>query len=118
MRATACWSTGTVTDVRRHTCIAAIPPGWRQATMVIEVSGLTKRYNDVAVLSNVSLAVREREILGIIGPNGAGKTTLLECLAGLLAHEGGEVRWHGAPLRAAWRKKALFYLPDGVLPDN
>jgi ABC-2 type transport system ATP-binding protein len=86
--------------------------------MVIEVSGLTKRYADVAVLSNVSFSVRENEILGIIGPNGAGKTTLLECLAGLLPQDGGEVRWQGGPLPAARRKKALFYLPDGVLPDN
>ncbi len=86
--------------------------------MVIEVSGLTKHYADLAVLSNVSFSVRENEILGIIGPNGAGKTTLLECLAGLLPHDGGEVSWQGGPLAAAWRKKVLFYLPDGILPDN
>ena len=50
---------------------------------VIVVDGLTKRYEDLVAVDNVSFTVRQGEILGILGPNGAGKTTTLECIEGL-----------------------------------
>jgi ABC-2 type transport system ATP-binding protein len=50
---------------------------------IIKVVGLTKRYDDKAVVNNVSFSVREGEIFGILGPNGAGKTTTLEMIEAL-----------------------------------
>ena len=51
---------------------------------VIDVSGLTKRFGDRTVVDNISLRVREREIVGFLGPNGSGKTTTIRMLCGLL----------------------------------
>jgi ABC-2 type transport system ATP-binding protein len=88
----------------------------REAAPVLEVISLTKRYGDQPALSDVSLAVRDGEVLGLIGPNGAGKTTLLESIAGLLPVDSGGIMWRGRPLPPQRRRKAMFYLPDGVRP--
>ena len=58
---------------------------WRARSMnVIDVSGLTKRFGDRTVVDNISLRVREREIVGFLGPNGSGKTTIIRMLCGVL----------------------------------
>jgi putative ABC transport system ATP-binding protein len=49
-------------------------------------------------LTDVSLGVREGEILAVCGPRGSGKTTLLRCLSGQLAPDEGEVWFAGSPL--------------------
>jgi len=61
-------------------------------TSVIEVTGLTKRYGDRAVVDGISFGVDRGEIFGILGPNGAGKTTAVECLEGLRRRDAGQVR--------------------------
>ncbi len=84
--------------------------------MLLRAQGITKRYGRSTVLEDADFTVHEGEVLGLIGPNGAGKTTLFECLAGLLPTDGGNVEFGGKPLPAGHRKKALFYLPDGIRP--
>ena len=44
---------------------------------MIEIKNLSKRFNDVEVIKNVSLKIEEGKIYGIIGHSGAGKSTLL-----------------------------------------
>lgn len=83
---------------------------------MLQVDRLTKRFGDQVALADVSFDVREGEVLGIIGPNGSGKTTLLECLAGLQPADGGAVLWRGRALPRAQRKRAMFYIPDGIAP--
>ncbi len=68
------------------------------------------------MLEDVSFRVRTGEVLGLIGPNGAGKTTLFECLAGLLAANAGTITYGEQALPPGERKRALFYLPDGITP--
>ena len=63
--------------------------------MFLEVDGLTKRFGGLVAVSNISLRVKEGEIVGILGPNGSGKTTLLNLLAGLLVPTSGTVMWQG-----------------------
>lgn len=53
--------------------------------------GLTKVYRKTAVVSDVDISVRQREIVGLLGPNGAGKTTLFYMLVGLIPANGGRV---------------------------
>jgi ABC-2 type transport system ATP-binding protein len=84
---------------------------------LLEVREISKSYGPRRALDAVSFAVRPGEVLGLIGPNGAGKTTLFECLAGVLPADGGEVRGaDGRALAPGERKRAMFYVPDGIAP--
>jgi branched-chain amino acid transport system ATP-binding protein len=62
---------------------------------LVETRGVTKRYDAFTALSNVSVSLREGELVSIVGPNGAGKTTLVNLLTGLLEPSEGEVRFKG-----------------------
>jgi ABC-2 type transport system ATP-binding protein len=57
----------------------------------IEVSGLVKRYGDVAAVDGIDLTVEAGEVLALLGPNGAGKTTTVEILEGHRAADHGAV---------------------------
>lgn len=62
---------------------------------IIAISGLTKRYGDVAAVDGIDLDVFEGEIFGILGPNGAGKTTTLEMIEGLRKPDAGAITVDG-----------------------
>lgn len=66
--------------------------------MLLEVSGLTKRFGGLQAVGDLDLSMAEGEMLGMIGPNGAGKTTIFNLLSGFLAPDSGEVRFHGRRL--------------------
>ena len=59
---------------------------------IVEVNNLTKFYGKNKVLSNVTLKIQEKEIVGLIGPNGAGKSTLMKCLTSLVFFQEGEIK--------------------------
>src|SRR5690242_4344512 len=84
--------------------------------MLFEVQGLSKRFGELAALSDVGFQVRAGEVLGLIGPNGAGKSTLLECPAGVLPCGSSGMRVHGRSLRSGERPTILFYVPDSIAP--
>lgn len=58
---------------------------------MIEIKNLSKRFNDIEVIKNVSLKIEEGKIYGIIGHSGAGKSTLLRCINGLESYEEGSI---------------------------
>ena len=58
---------------------------------MLSITGLTRRYGTLAALSEVSLEVRNGEIVGLLGPNGAGKSTLLRTASGLQPPDAGRV---------------------------
>jgi ABC-2 type transport system ATP-binding protein len=60
-----------------------------QSDIVIDVKGLTKRFNGRAVVNNVSMQVKRGTIYGFLGPNGSGKTTTIRLLCGLLTPDEG-----------------------------
>jgi ABC-2 type transport system ATP-binding protein len=84
--------------------------------ILLEVSGLSKRFGRIAALDDVSFQVGTGEVLGLIGPNGAGKSTLFECLAGVLPSDRGSIRAGGRPVGPRERPSLLFYVPDGIAP--
>src|SRR3981081_272920 len=49
--------------------------------IVVEVSGLSKHFGSLSVLSKISFTARQGELVSLVGPNGAAKTTLIRCLA-------------------------------------
>lgn len=66
---------------------------------LLEIEHLTKEFDGVTALQDVSLEVRDGEILGVIGPNGAGKTTLFNCITGMLLPERGIIRFRGEAIQ-------------------
>ena len=65
---------------------------------ILEVDGVIMRFGGLTAVNNVSMVVREGEIVGLIGPNGAGKTTFFNCLTGMYIPTEGAVRLNGATL--------------------
>jgi branched-chain amino acid transport system ATP-binding protein/branched-chain amino acid transport system permease protein len=63
--------------------------------VLLEVSGLVKRFRGVTAVDGVSLSVRHGEILGVVGPNGSGKTTLFNVISGLYRPTSGRVELDG-----------------------
>ena len=55
-----------------------IPPGPRLGTQVVEVSNLTKGFDDRTLIEDLSFSLPQGGIVGVIGPNGVGKTTLFK----------------------------------------
>jgi ABC-type branched-subunit amino acid transport system ATPase component len=56
---------------------------------LLEIRGVSKAFGAVRSLSDVSLRVEERSIVGLIGPNGAGKSTLINVLTGVYGRTAG-----------------------------
>ena len=61
----------------------------------IRIENLSLSFGGVKALSDVSLDIRENEILAIIGPNGAGKTCVLNCISGFYKPQKGEIYYEG-----------------------
>ena len=83
----------------------------------LEVDGLSKRYGDLVALQNLAFDVRAGELFGFVGRNGAGKTTTMRIILGVLQADAGQVRWAGAPLDFATRRR-IGYMPEerGLYP--
>ena len=62
---------------------------------VIVADGIRMRFGGVVALSDVSVTVRDDELLAVIGPNGAGKTSLMNCLSGFYRPQQGRIRFLG-----------------------
>ena len=62
------------------------------AEEILSISHLMKRFGDQTVLKDISLGVREGEVIVVIGPSGCGKSTFLRCINALEEIQGGEIR--------------------------
>jgi ABC-2 type transport system ATP-binding protein len=76
----------------------------------ISTAGLTKHYDKVEAVTDLTLDVPSGSIYGFLGPNGAGKTTVLKILAGLIRPTSGSASVGGVPLAAgeAYRREVGF----------
>ncbi len=85
---------------------------------MLTISHFSKTYpGGKKAVDDLSLTVRDGEILGFIGHNGAGKTTTLRCVAGILNFTEGEITIDGHPMQgdAIEAKRVTAFLPDN--PD-
>ena len=69
--------------------------------MLFEVTGLTKRFDGLTAVADLSFGIDQGEIIGVFGPNGSGKTTLLSLIAGMLAPTTGTIVWKGNEIQRA-----------------
>ncbi len=63
--------------------------------IVMQATGLIKRYGQVTALDGADFELRAGEILAVIGDNGAGKSSLIKCLSGATIPDAGEIRLDG-----------------------
>ncbi|MFJ4290026.1 ATP-binding cassette domain-containing protein [Cupriavidus sp. NPDC089707] len=92
------------------------------ATDAISLTGVSRHFGSLRAVDDVSLSVRQGELLGLIGHNGAGKSTLFRVMLGLLPPTHGTLRVAGAEVGSrAFRatRRGIGYLPEHlVLYDN
>ena len=81
---------------------------------MIELKGVTKRFDGFAALSALDLTVPQGAVYGLIGPNGAGKTTAIRHITGMLRPDEGQVLLSGEPVfENPPVKERLFCIADG-----
>ena len=83
---------------------------------MIEISRLSRKFDHITVVDDLSFTVSEGEVLGFLGPNGAGKSTTMKVITGFLAPSAGSVTIDGYdiskhPIEA---KSLIGYLPEGA----
>jgi NitT/TauT family transport system ATP-binding protein len=83
---------------------------------LIQISGLSKRYNQATVLDDINLSIGEQEIVSIVGPSGCGKTTLLRCIEGLMTPSEGSVTIGGEVVSKPLPGVAMVFQHFGLFP--
>ena len=89
--------------------------------VILEAKGVTKTFTTpdgraLPVLDDVSLTLREGEIVALLGKSGSGKSTMLRCIAGLIAPTAGTVSYRGTPLNGANPGVAMVFQSFALLP--
>ena len=84
---------------------------------VVEFKHAVIKVRSRIVLSDISIAIKPGEFIGVLGPNGAGKTTLMRTILGLIVPPAGSVRVFGEPPRRG--NPAIGYVPQlrSIRPD-
>jgi len=83
--------------------------------VTISIKDLTKKFEDVIALDNLSLEIERAELFGLLGPNGAGKTTIIRILSGLLQPTSGSAKVGNYDVQ---REQARVKEVIGVCPQD
>ncbi|MGZ4932791.1 MAG: ATP-binding cassette domain-containing protein, partial [Halobacteriota archaeon] len=81
---------------------------------VLQAEHLTKRFGELTIVDDLSLAIRKREVFGFLGPNGAGKTTSIRMMVGLLRPTSGRVLFDGAET-LSMQKERIGICPQEIV---
>lgn len=68
---------------------------------LLQFDAVTVQFGGLKAVSELSLGVAERELIGLIGPNGAGKTTVFNLISGVYTPTAGQMSYQGKPLKAS-----------------
>jgi len=83
--------------------------------LMLKISHLSKSFDKVQAVDDVSLEVKEGEIFGFLGPNGAGKTTTISMIAGLLTPDSGTIQIDSMDIRSSQQKIRSIM---GIVPQD
>ena len=78
---------------------------------MLSLQNLTKHYEGVRAVDNVSFRVEQGDIYGFLGPNGAGKTTTIRMIMGIIRPDSGVINLNGSDINKLSREN-LGYLPE------
>ncbi len=81
---------------------------------MIELSAVTKRYDSLVAVDNVSFSVKAGEYFALLGPNGAGKTTIVKMLLDFTRPTSGSLSLNGLPSTHAACRTAVGYLSENL----
>ncbi len=84
---------------------------------ILEVRNLSKSFDKLEVLKDISFDVEKGEVVAIIGPSGSGKSTLLRCINQLEKASGGSVKVCGLDLIECYKNGKPIYSPADVLRE-
>ena len=83
---------------------------------MIDISNITKRFDDFTAVDNLTMSVKTGEVLGFLGPNGAGKSTTMKMITGFIKPTEGKIKIKGMDVEVnpIECKKLIGYLPEGA----
>lgn len=87
-------------------------------TTPLELQHVSKEYDALRALQDVSLSLQTGEIFGLIGLNGAGKTTLIKSVLQLTPASAGNIRIFGQDAAEVATRRQLSYLPEKFQPSK
>ena len=80
---------------------------------MIEIHNLTKTFEKIKAVDDVSVTIKDNTVFGLIGTNGAGKSTVLRMMCGVLKPDSGTVAVDNMPVYDnVEAKKQLFFIAD------
>ena len=82
----------------------------------LRVEGLTKRFNSLEVLRNISVDIHKGEFISIVGPSGCGKTTFLRIIGGLERGSAGQASLDGRLIDGPGNDRGFVFQQDNLLP--
>ncbi|HKV72082.1 MAG TPA: ATP-binding cassette domain-containing protein, partial [Gemmatimonadales bacterium] len=93
---------------------SAPPPTAAPPQVLLDAQHVTQKYRlpnagEFEALRDVTLTVKEREIVAFVGPSGCGKSTLMRILAGLARPVGGSVTYRGKPVEGVLSTAAMVF---------
>lgn len=91
-----------------------------QATgeVLLELSGITKRYGANTVLDDVGFRIHQGEVVGLLGDNGAGKSTLVKTMSGVVVADEGDYLWRGERLTTLNRQETERRGVETIFQDS
>ncbi|MFG1241180.1 ABC transporter ATP-binding protein [Xanthobacter versatilis] len=99
----------------------AAPRPATEGAFLVNASGVRQVYAkgdnaDLVVLDDVSLTIREGEVVGLLGRSGSGKSTLLRIISGLVKPTSGRVEWRGKPVTGPSEGLSMVFQSFALFP--
>ena len=79
---------------------------------MIKIKNISKSYDGIKIIDNLSLEIKKGSIFGFLGPNGAGKTTTIKMLVGLNTPDSGEILINGKNIQSLQNRQKIGFMPE------